>query len=187
MLCSYITFACVDFFCIQRRWWQSKALCKQCFAGFATPQRNMENLYNHLKHYHKIQCVEATEVKKTSPNKFHSTTQISITETLYSASPYVIDSPWHKEIIETITYHQARDMAPTLWKTREFKKWYTGQVFNTLPQLFFKCWTAVEAESEKCILISLTRFMVKQLQLQSDMADEACCGPKWVQATWQQA
>lgn len=77
---------------------------------------------NRWKHHRKIQCDEVTKVKKTAAENFHSTAQTFIMETLNSISPYVIESPRHKDIIKAITYHQERYYSQHCGKTKEFQK-----------------------------------------------------------------
>ncbi len=92
---------------------QRVVICKQCFGIVAAPQGNTTNLYNHLKRHHRIQYELAMKDKGATPqNTSRQTTQTSITQTLYGASPYPPSSQRHKEITNAIAYHLAKDMAP---------------------------------------------------------------------------
>lgn len=92
---------------------QRVIICKQCFCIVAAPQGNTTNLYNHLKRHHKIQYELAMRDKGATPqNTSRQTTQTSITQTLYGASPYPSSSQRHKDITKAITYYLAKDMAP---------------------------------------------------------------------------
>jgi len=139
---------------------QGVILCKQCFGIVAATQGNTTNLYNHLKRHHKVEYDLAMKDKQTtSQNPSRQTTQTSITQTLYSASPYPPSSQRHKEITDAITYHLAKDMAPINTVQNEgFKK-----MINTLDKrysmpsrkyfsnvalsaLYTQCRTTVETE-----------------------------------------
>ncbi|XP_051962423.1 E3 SUMO-protein ligase ZBED1-like [Xyrauchen texanus] len=95
----------------------------------------------------------------TSQNTSRQTTQTSITQTLYGASPYPPSSQRHKEITNAITYHLAKDMAPINTVQNEgFKamiktldKRYSLPCRNyfssvALPGLYTQCRITVEEE-----------------------------------------
>ena len=107
-----------------------------------------------------MQYDEAVKAKKTTgENISRSTTQTSITGTLYSASPYPSNSRRHKEITEANIYHLAKDMGPIntvqnegLWKMiNTLDKRYTvpsRKYFSNvaLPALYTQCRATVQTE-----------------------------------------
>lgn len=87
---------------------------------------NTTNLINHLKSHHKVQYQEFQRLKTqaaTTKNPRPSTTQTTISGTLFNAIPYSPCSQRHKEITEAIAYHLAKDMCLTSTVSSEgFKK-----------------------------------------------------------------
>lgn len=90
---------------------QKQAICMQCHGIVKTKSGNTINLLNHFERHHKIQYEQATKdnPKKKKPGR--PTTQTSITQTLYNATPYPDSSRRHKEITEAVTFFLAKDMA----------------------------------------------------------------------------
>ncbi|XP_073708964.1 E3 SUMO-protein ligase ZBED1-like [Garra rufa] len=139
---------------------QTVIICKQCFGIVAAPQGNTTNLYNHLKRHHKIQYELAMKDKgATTQSTSRQTTQTSITQTLYGASPYPSSSQRHKEITNAIAYHLAKDMAPintvqnegfkAMMKTLDKRYCLPSRNYFSsvaLPDLYTRCRTTVEEE-----------------------------------------
>ncbi|XP_060785451.1 E3 SUMO-protein ligase ZBED1-like [Neoarius graeffei] len=142
---------------------QSEVHCKVCSALIEAPQGNTINLYNHLKHHHKVEYDEAVQGKKQTQ------TQTTITRTLYNTTPYPPNSSRHKEITAAITYHLAKDMAPINTVQHEgfrkmintLDKWYSIPSRNffsnvALPDMYNKQWAVVEAELWEIVHFSAT-------------------------------
>lgn len=105
---------------------QVRVLCKLCSCSVQTSHGNTTNLINHLKSHHKVQYQEFQRLKTqaaTTKNPRPSTTQTTISGTLFNAIPYSPCSQRHKEITEVIAYHLAKDMCPISTVSSEgFKK-----------------------------------------------------------------
>ena len=90
---------------------QKRVICMHCYAHVKTKTGNTMNLLNHLQRHHKIQYEQATRDKPKKKKSGQQTTQTSITQALYNATPYPNTSRRYKEITEAVTYYFAKDMA----------------------------------------------------------------------------
>ncbi|KAL1252580.1 hypothetical protein QQF64_017273 [Cirrhinus molitorella] len=141
---------------------QVRVLCKLCSCSVQTSQGNTTNLINHLKSHHKVHYQEFQRLKAqtaTTKKSQPSTTQTTISGTLFNAIPYLPSSQRHREITEAITYHIAKDMCPISTVSSEgFKKMITtldkrysipsrNHFSNVaLPSLYAKCRKEIERE-----------------------------------------
>ncbi|KAI2646520.1 E3 SUMO-protein ligase ZBED1 [Labeo rohita] len=74
---------------------QVRVLCKLCSCSVQTSQGNTTNLINHLKSHHKVHYQEFQRLKAqtaTTKNSQPSTTQTTISGTLFNAIPYLPSS-----------------------------------------------------------------------------------------------
>ncbi|XP_010772682.1 zinc finger BED domain-containing protein 1-like [Notothenia coriiceps] len=133
--------------------------CKHCSRMVATTSGNTTNLLNHLQRHHKIQYALA---KKDNPKKKsnpQTTTQTSISQTLFNGTPYSHSSRRHKEITKAITFYLAKDMASintvqnegfkNLMKTLDKRYSVPSRNYfsrTALPAMYYKILTTVETE-----------------------------------------
>lgn len=92
---------------------QKHATCRICYMVVAATHGNTTNLFTHLKIKHRVTYDNLIKKQpSTTPSK-SSMTQASMTDTLYSTTPYPLNSERHKKITDSVAYYLAKDMRPT--------------------------------------------------------------------------
>ena len=93
---------------------QAHIMCKMCYNVISAPLGNTTNLFNHLRHNHKVAYDKLGLLKKQKEKTTTPTTsvQTSISNTLYNAIPYPSNSDRNKQITAAIGYFLAKDMHP---------------------------------------------------------------------------